>query len=714
MAGRTRFAIALRAFGRGGTLRPPAAVSPVASSDRVSYARGAMREWWANGPLGLEQGFDIARRPTGSGALTLSLAVSGSVRLEHGAVLLPGGLRYAGLRATDARGRSVRAWLRVRDGGILLRVADRGARYPLRIDPTVQQAELRPSDGVGANGDNSDEFGYSVATSGNTVVVGAPYHAANSQAFSGAVYVFQMPAAGWASATQTAELTDSALGGKVELGYSVAISSDGHTIAAGAPAGSEVFRDPNGVGTQGTVDVFTTTGAWASTSTPNARLTVAGSPTTEASGGGELGWSVAISGTTIVAGAPYDPVSTQTGQAYVFDEPGGGWSGPQTQAAVLTASPLSTTGSGEDQFGWSVGISDNTIVVGAPAYAGASMQDQGAAYVFTGPWSGSQTQTAMLTASDPSGNDLFGTAVAVSGNMVVAGAYNHQVGSSPTQGAAYVFVMPTAGPWMNATQTAELTASDDQSGDELGYSVAISGDTIVAGARQREIGSDVGRGAAYVYTQPAGGWATTSAFAAELTASDGDTVDNLGDSVAVSGTTIVAGAPRHDAESTTADFGAAYVFGPGSAVVPPPVIPPPVVPPPVAHPSAKARSISGGHAKITVALSCPAGATCRRASLKATVEEHLKGRKITAITAAHKPKKVRTTTKQVVVASGGVSLAASTKKTLTLKLNATGRALLSRFGKLKAIVTVSSGGKVIKRVTVTVLQPAKPKKKKKK
>jgi len=223
-----------------------------------------------------------------------------------------------------------------------------------------------------------------------------------------------------------------------------------------------------------------------------------------------------------------------------------------------------------------------------------------------------------------------------------------------------------------------------------------------------------------VYTQPAGGWATTSAFAAELTASDGDTVDNLGDSVAVSGTTIVAGVPRHDAESTTADFGAAYVFGPGSAVVPPPVvpphvIPPPVVPPPVAHPSAKVRSISGGHAKIAVALSCPAGgATCRRASLKATVEEHLKGRKITAITAARKPKKVRTTTKQVVVASGGVTLAAGTKKTLTLRLNSNRRALLSKFGKLKAIVTVSSGGKVIKRVTVTVLQRAKPKKKKKK
>ena len=423
-AGSASFVIALKAFGRAGELRGVGPVSPVATANRVTFVRPTVREWWANGPLGLEQGFDIARRPAGSGVLTLSLAVSGGTRLDRGTVLLPGGLRYDGLRATDAGGRALPAWLQVRDGRVLVRVDDRGARYPLRIDPTVQQAELTPSDGVGsADRTRGDEFGYSVATSGNTVVVGAPYHEANSQPYSGAVYVFQVPAAGWASATQTAELSDSALGGNQELGYSVAISSDGHTIVAGAPAGSEITV--NGSNTQGTVDVFTTTtGNWTSTSTPNARLTVAGAPATESPLGGELGWSVAISGATIVAGAPYDASSyPYTGVAYVFSEPGGGWSGPQTQAAVLTASPLSTANSGEDWFGWSVGISGNTIVVGAPVYAGVSRDPQGAAYVFTGPWSGTQTETAELLASDPTGTDQLGWSVAVSGNTVVAGAY---------------------------------------------------------------------------------------------------------------------------------------------------------------------------------------------------------------------------------------------------------------------------------------------------
>jgi hypothetical protein len=733
MAGSARFAIALKAFGRPSSLRPLAASSPVASADRVTYARGPVREWWANGPLGLEQGFDIARRPAGAGALTLSLAVPASARLDHDTVLLPGGLRYAGLEATDARGRSLRAWLQVRDGRVLVRVNDRGARYPLRIDPTVEQAELTPSDGVGCDGDCGDRFGYSVATSGNTVVVGSPFHAANSQADSGAVYVFQMPAAGWTSATQTAELTDSALGGHVELGYSVAISSDGDTIVAGAPAGSEVV--PNGVNTQGTVDVFTTSGGWASTSTPAARLTVAGSPATESSLGGELGWSVAISGTTIVAGAPYDSTYPSYGEAYVFVMPPGGWVNA-TQTAELSASDHSNPTGGDEYFGWSVAVSGTTIVVGAyHQKGGGGYAASGEAYVFTMPPAGwvSATQTAELTASDPNGDEDLGWSVAVSGNTVVAGAPNREVGSNPGQGTAYVYAKPSTGPWVNATPTAALTPSDGQPGDELGYSVAISGDTIVTGARSRQVEGHDNQGAAYVWTEPSGGWVTTSADTAELTAGDGSNGDSLGESVAVSGTTVVAGAPRHYASSETADYGAAYVFGPGSegstggggttgggttgggttgggtttggsgtstgST---------------SAPSAAVASIAGAGGEITATVSCPAGgAACASLSLQATVKEHLKRGKVKAITASTKKKKAGITTKQVVVGGVSVTLAAGATQALTLKLNSTGQALLAKFGKLTATVTVTSAGKTTDTFTITV-QKVKPKKKKKK
>jgi hypothetical protein len=706
--GSARFAISLKAFGRGSTLGALAPVSPVASADRVSYAHGSLREWWANGPLGLEQGFDIARRPAGAGALTLALAVPRSARLESGALSLPGGLRYTGVHATDAGGRALPAWLQVRGGRALVRVDDREARYPVRVDPFVQQAELTAGDGVGG-----DEFGYSVAVSGNTVVVGAPEHTVGANAQQGAVYVFEMGAGGWANATQTAELTDSAGSAGAELGYSVAISGD--TIAAGEPAGTELLHDSNPTHSQGTVDVYTTTGAWTSTSTPNAQLTE--SAETDVLGG-ELGWSVAISGKTIVAGAPFDGIhGDPEGVAYVFVEPNGGWSGAHTQAAEL----MESDPSGADHFGTSVAVSGGTVAVGALYFVGDG--HQGAAFVYTEPgggWSGTRTQAAELGASDPnlSGGDQLGASVAVSGNTVVAGAYNHKVGAESGQGAAYVFVMPVGG-WKDMAQTAELTTSEPSEGNALGFSVAISGNTIVAGAPSHQVGGNDDQGIAYLFTEPAGGWVNMGQ-SGELTASDGTPSDNLGYSVAISGSTIVAGAYRHVAGSATADHGAAYVFGPGSTSgggstggsggttgggtstggg-------------PVSVPSAHVVSVSGGRGKLTVTLSCPAGgASCAAVTVNATVKEHLKGKRITAIAAGAKKKK-SPTTKQVVVASGGVTLSAGATQALTLTLDSTGRTLLSKFGKLTTIVTVSSAGKTIDTATVTVQKAAKPKKKK--
>ena len=282
----------------------------------------------------------------------------------------------------------------------------------------------------------------------------------------------------------------------------------------------------------------------------------------------------------------------------MFTKPAGGWA-DATQTAELTASDGAPT----DSLGISVAISGDTIVAGAFDHQVGSNADQGAVYVFTKPTGGwvNATQTAELTASDGAAGDNFGRSVAVSGDTIVAGtqgrdavyvftkpaagwvnatqngelttsdgggffgvsvaidgstivvgADDHQVGSNQSQGAAYVFMMP-AGGWVNMTQTAELTASDGAANDFFGLSVAISGSTIVAGAYFHQVGSNR-QGAAYVFTRPAGGWVNMTQTA-ELTASDGAFADGLGRAVAVSGDTIVAGAPFR-----TQDQGAAYVF----------------------------------------------------------------------------------------------------------------------------------------------------------
>jgi hypothetical protein len=118
-------------------------------------------------------------------------------------------------------------------------------------------------------------------------------------------------------------------------------------------------------------------------------------------------------------------------------------------------------------------------------------------------WATTSAYAAKLIASDGRDNDGFGYSVAVSGDTVVAGAPDDDVGSQSNQGSAYVYVRPETG-WLDTTQTAKLTAGDGTGGDKLGTSVAVSGDTVVVGAYAHDVGSNSGQGSAYVYVRPVG------------------------------------------------------------------------------------------------------------------------------------------------------------------------------------------------------------------
>ena len=525
-SGAARIRLRLTDFGYASALHPVGSTRPHATANRVLYSHGdGLREWYANGPLGLEQGFDLATRPrTGSGPLTLALALSGDLqaRLKGSGVSLTGhgaALRYDGLVVWDARGLVLRSWLALERGHLLIRVADSGARYPLRIDPFVQQAELTASDGAA-----SDEFGEVVAVSGSTIVVGARYHKVGSNAHQGAAYVFTNQGGGWA---QTAELTASDGAADDAFGTWVAVS--GSTIVVGAP--SHQVGSNTG---QGAVYVFSNQGGgWAQ----SAELTASNGAL-----GDEFGNSVSVSGSTIAVGA----VNRAGGGAgYVFTNTGGGW----TQSAELTGSDVAAG----DDFGLAVSVSGGTIAVGAEYHKVGSNAHQGAVYVFTNT-GGGWAQSAELTASDGALGDTLGSSVAVSGSTIAAGATLHQVGSNVEQGAVYVFTN-TGGTW---AQSAELTASDGAAGEGFGNYVAVSGSTIAIGGAFHQVGSNRQQGAVYVFTNPGGGWAQT----AELTASDGAARDAFGGSVALDGSTIAVGAYNHQV-SSNAGQGAAYVFGSG-------------------------------------------------------------------------------------------------------------------------------------------------------
>ena len=551
----THLSMHLVDYGHAGALRTLGAVAPRASGNRVDYAHRGVDEWYANGPLGLEQGFDVPTRPAaGSGPLTLSLALSSNARvsLDRSGLRLSSGqgtLRYSGLSATDARGHSLPSRLVLGHGRLEIRVDDRGAAYPLRIDPFIQAAKLTAS-----NGATADALGASVAIDGDTIVASAFGKTIGRNAGQGALYVFVKPASGWATATQTAELTVSDGAPMDGLG-SVAISGD--TIVAGVPG-----RTVGTHAAQGAVYVFVKpAGGWKDAH-ETAKLTASDGTT-----GDSLGNAVSVSGDTVLAGAPgASPNGTsEQGAGYVFVKPAGGWK-DGTQTAELTASD----GAAQDSLGLVNGasISGDTVVLGSSFHKVGDNAGQGAAYVYVKPASGwtNMTETAELTASDGAAGDRFGFAVAISGGTVAVGAFHHLVGGTRS-GAAYVFVKPAPG-WLLdapiATQTAELTPSDGATNDRFGAQLGVWGNTVLVGSFLHQVGANQAQGAAYVFDRPGLTWKSETETR-QVAAADGARSDFFADSVAVSGNLVVAGAPLHMVGRNQSQ-GAIYVFGPPPTV----------------------------------------------------------------------------------------------------------------------------------------------------
>jgi hypothetical protein len=306
--------------------------------------------------------------------------------------------------------------------------------------------------------------------------------------------------------------------------------SFGHAVAAAGD--TLVVGDPADAGERGAVYVFQRTGdVWMQT----AKLTAAdGAP------GDALGWSVAVSGATVVAGAPSN--GDGKGAVYTFAPRG---ADGYAQAANLAAAD----GAPGDHLGLAVAIDADTIVAGAPDASAAG----GAVYTFASAGEPARTETAKLTATVAAAGDQLGSSVAISGATVVAGAPGGVVG----RGAVYTFAR-VGGP--ARSQTATLTASDGGPGKRLGASVAVQGDTIVAGAPDVYAGPRDNHGSLYTFAATGVPERTESA---KLRAADDSPGDLLGTSVAIDGATIVAGAPLAASGPHGERKGAVYAFAAG-------------------------------------------------------------------------------------------------------------------------------------------------------
>jgi phage gpG-like protein len=521
-SGALRLGMRLDALGYGGSLTAVASVAPRARGNRVVYPRAGLSEWYTNGPLGIEQGFTILRRPVraAAGPLILSLALSGDTRFSVSAnarslaFAAPGSssLRYDDLVASDARGRDLRSWITLQGRRALLHIDTRAARYPLRIDPLIQQgSKLTGKEETGAG-----EFG-SVALSGdgNTALVGGP----GDNTRVGAAWVFTRSEGKWTQ--QGTKITGKEETGSAEFGTSVALSSNGNTALIGGQTDD---------GSVGAAWVFTRSeGKWTQQGTK-----ITGK---EETGVGGFGSSVALSseGNTALIGGDTD--DGLVGAAWVFTRSEGKW----TQQSTKITGKEET---GKGFFGSSVALSSN----GNTALIGGYFDDEGigAAWVFTrseGKWT---QQGAKITGKEEIKDGDFGTAVALSseGNTALIGGLT----DNKFAGAAWVFTR-AEGKW---TQQAKLTGKEETGEGFFGSSVALSseGSTALIGGWKdnKEVG------AAWVFTRAEGKWAQQGA---KLTGEEETGDARFGSSVALSadGSTALIGGPLDNKS-----VGAAWAF----------------------------------------------------------------------------------------------------------------------------------------------------------
>ena len=416
---------------------------------RASLVRPELTEWYVHGPAGLEQGFTLAEAPPGSAQLSLELEVAAEGYEVHAVsdqrIELTSGERsivVSGLYAYDAAGRMLPARMALSEGSLRLDVDAEGARYPVVIDPVWAEVQLLTA----SDGSMGARLGWSVAVSGDTAVLGAPFQATSLGGARGAAYVFVRGPTGW---VEQAKLSASDGVSGDRFGAAVAISGD--TVVVGAPSDM-------GVGAaSGSAYVFTRTGtSWAF----DRQLTAS-----DAAASDEFGGAVSIDGDRIAIGARNNGVGT----VYVFVRGAGTW----TEEAILTRIATTLTAG----FGISVSISGSSVLVGADLADGPGGTDSGAAYVFVRSGS-TWTEQATLNSLANAG-DHFGRSVALSGNDAIVGAPDYNGGY--TDVGIVRFYQRSGVTWSLAPDTGDGLPTR-RGGERFGTSVSLSGDLAIAGA----------------------------------------------------------------------------------------------------------------------------------------------------------------------------------------------------------------------------------------
>ena len=347
-----------------------------------------------------------------------------------------------------------------------------------------------------------DRFGHSVSVSGEIIVVGAPFDD-DAGTDSGSAHIFDTSGHHLMKLTvPTNNGTDTM--NDLYFGRNVAVSDTNVVV------GAEGDQDE-----RGSIYIFNTSGDFVNKVFA-----------TDGIAGDHFGDSLSVSGSTIVVGAPKsDDMGDRSGSAYIFDIVGG-----------FERKLIAPDGEAGDNFGCSIDVSGTTVVVGA--YLDNDMGDSsGSVYIFD--VSGDFVEK--LLAPDGEANDEFGYSVSVFGTTIVVGSPLDD-DNGPRSGSAYIF--DTLGVFQK-----KLVAPDGEAGDNFGISVSVSETSIVVGA-YLDAENDIVSGTAYVFR-------ISGQFETKLVPLDGADLDNFGYSLSISGSTIVVGAWLDDDEGSLS--GSVYI-----------------------------------------------------------------------------------------------------------------------------------------------------------
>lgn len=347
------------------------------------------------------------------------------------------------------------------------------------------------------NPGDSGLFGSALAISGTTLVVGAPEENPNGQSSAGRVYIFN---------AKTGALSHTLVSPNVQLDgfFGEAVAITGTTLAVGA---SETVSGLTGAGR---VYIFNAgTGALVRTLT---------SPNQQTYGG--FGDSVALSSTTLVIGADGETANglASAGHVYVYNS--------GTGALLLTLTSPSAQADGS--FGSPLAFSGSTLAIGAEMESADGFDQAGHAYVFN---VGTGALLYSLTSPNAQAYGNFGGSIAISGTTLIVGARFEEAGGQGEAGSAYVF-NPSTGALART-----LTSPNLISGGQFGSSVAVSGNTLVVGARSENVGTRTSAGRAYTYN------AGTGALLSTLTSTNAQRNGFFGSPLAIRGSIIVVAAP---------------------------------------------------------------------------------------------------------------------------------------------------------------------------